>query len=203
VKNLPGGGSKLLYVAVHPQRRAGHEYYDGYDYRTIGQFADKIILMAHDYNAKSLTESEMAGGIVMTPLAPIDEVYYALSAITNAETGVQDKSKVMLQINFATAQWKMKDGAVMNQKPFTPTYDALLERINAGAEVLFDEKSQSPYAKFTNNEDGTANIVWFENKESVQAKIDLAGIFGVHGVSIWRLGTIPTYDGTQQIFMNR
>ena len=45
--------NKTLYVTVQPALSTG-AYYDGFDYRTIGQLADKVILMAHDYNPTSL-----------------------------------------------------------------------------------------------------------------------------------------------------
>lgn len=44
---------KSLYVAVHPATKDG-SYYDGYDYKAIGEIADKVIMMAYDYEAKSI-----------------------------------------------------------------------------------------------------------------------------------------------------
>lgn len=63
---------KLLYVAVHPLRHPARDTasYDGYDYRTIGALADKVILMAHDYDAKKLTEAEMENGFNHNPSRP-------------------------------------------------------------------------------------------------------------------------------------
>lgn len=55
-------GSKTIYVAIHPVLN-GSAYYDGYDYTAIGQLADRVILMAYDFDAKALTESEMAPGL--------------------------------------------------------------------------------------------------------------------------------------------
>jgi spore germination protein YaaH len=191
---------KKMYVAVHPKRRDGQAYYDGYDYKTIGQLADKVVLMAHDYNAKQLTEEEMAQGIVMTPLAPIDEVYYALRAITDPESGVEDHSKIVLQLNFAIAQWKLLDGQVSNNRPYTPAYEALVERIETGTvEFKYDETSESPYLTFADAEDGTYNVVWYEDERSIAAKTELAELFGITGISVWRLGNVPDYKGEGQL----
>jgi spore germination protein YaaH len=187
---------KKMAVAVHPKRRESQAYYDGYDYKTIGQLADKVILMAHDYNAKTLTPEEMAQGVVMTPLAPIDEVYYALRAITDETSGVQDKSKIVLQLNFAIAQWKLIDGKVTAAAPYTPDYDALFRRIETGGVVFkYDQGSESPYITFHDSNDGTDNVLWYEDERSVEAKIKLSKFFGVTGISVWRLGNIPDKQG--------
>ena len=198
VRELRGRiGERLMYVTVQPPRRAGHVYFDGYDFRAIGDVADRVILMAHDYNARFLTEAEMAAGIVMTALAPLDEVYFALRALTDSETGVADISKVMLQLNFASAQWKTQNGAVINQRPFAPSYEAIAARIRAGAELRFDESLYSSFITFFDPEDNTNNIVWFEDERSVYEKIRLAGLFGVQGISLWRLGIVPDFEDVQ------
>ena len=191
--------NKKLYVAVHPKRGNGQAYFDGYDYRAIGEVADKVILMAHDYNAVSLTESEMAAGYNDTPLTPAYEIYYALKAISDKNTGVSDLSKVWLQISFDTVQWKKTEGKVINQSAFRPSYTQLRERIlknEPGSELKmnYSQKLQNPWVTYHNTFDGTDNIIWYEDSRSVQAKLQLAKMFGINGVSLWRLGNIPDFE---------
>ncbi|KUO68673.1 MAG: hypothetical protein APF77_14810 [Clostridia bacterium BRH_c25] len=193
---------KKLYVAVHPKRGGGHTYYDGYDYRTIGDIADKVILMAHDYNAISLTESEMAIGYNDTPLTPINEIYYALKAIADKETGVADLSKVWLQLSFDTVQWKMAEGKVINRNAFRPSYVQLRDRMTknepgSDLKARYSEKLQNPWLTYYNNSDGTNNIIWYEDSRSISAKIELAKLFGINGVSLWRLGNIPDFEESE------
>lgn len=183
--------NKKIFVAVHPQVSNNKEYFDGYDYKTIGEISDKIILMAHDYNTKKLSKAEMENGIVMTPIAPISEIYYSLKMLTDSSTGVLDNNKIMLQISFDTAQWKLIDGKVINEKPFQPTYTTLEERISKGVDKKYSTLYESPYITFYNGEDLTNNVIWYENQQSVNAKIKLAKMFGVNSISIWRLGNIP------------
>lgn len=191
--------AKSLYVAVHPQRGNGQAYYDGYDYRAIGEIADRLILMAHDYNAVSLTEKEMSIGYNDTPLTPISEVYYALKAVTDKAAGVSDTSKVWLQLSFDTVQWKMVDGKVVNRKAYRPTYTQIWERMNkkepdSKLSIKYSDKLQNPYLTYYNNGDGTDNIIWYEDSRSINAKLELAKMFGVKGVSLWRLGLIPDFQ---------
>lgn len=196
-KSLTANNIKNLYVAVPPQERAGIEYFDGYDYKTIGQIADKVILMAHDYNAKTLTDSDMAAGADYTPLAPLDGVYYALRAITDKNTGVADRSKIWLQISFDWAQWQKKDGKTLNRNPVSLTYDSFQQILgNSGVSYNYDDSIQSPYVRFYDSKTGIDNTIWYENSSSVEAKIKLAKMFGVNGISLWRLGNIPDDNKT-------
>ncbi|MDR0671099.1 MAG: S-layer homology domain-containing protein [Oscillospiraceae bacterium] len=186
---MPAG--RRLYVAVHPRRRPGVAVYDGYDYRAIGALADRVILMAHDYYPKRLTQDERESGVTHTPAAPLDEVYYALRAVCDPDTGVEDRSRVLLQISFDAVQWKARDGVILNETPYAPAYSAIEARIQAGASVTFDPVAQSPYIAFRDTQDQTDNIVWYEDARSVAAKAKLAARFGLGGLSYWRLGLIP------------
>ncbi len=192
-------GNKKIYVAVHPRGRADRTYFDGYDYRTIGSIADKVILMAHDYNAKVLTEAEMNSGVIDTPLSPIKDVYFALKAITDPNSGVEDNNKILLQISFVSAQWKTRDGKVLNNKPYTPAYDAIMNRMGQ-AELDYSTKYENPFIKFYDANDNTNNIIWYEDARSVEAKIELAKLLNVKGISVWRLGNIP--EGNANTHMN-
>jgi len=187
---IPG---KLLYVAVHPAVRPGLPYFDAYDYRAIGELADKVILMAHDYHAKRMTEQEMAMNFTVTPLSPIDQVYYSLKAITDGDTGVRDRSKILFQFSFEVVQWQSKDGKVINSTPYTPAYDALVARMQSGGKINYSARYESPYVTYT-SDDGTDNTIWYEDARSVSAKMRLANMYGITGFSLWRLGNVPEYN---------
>ncbi len=186
---------KSMIVAVHPVRKAGIAYYDGYDYKSIGRLADYVILMAHDFYPKKLTKLEMRSGYTITPLVAINELYYALKGITNKETGIVDKSKIILQFSMDSVQWKLKEGAIINETPLHPSYTAISNRIRTGVAVTYIDGMKSPYIIFEDSGDKTRNIVWYEDQRSLQAKIDLMKYFGISKTSIWRLGTISDiYD---------
>ncbi len=189
---------KKIVVTVHPKT-----YYDGYDYKVLGELADAIILMAHDYEAKSLSAAEMEKGVTNTPLTPITQVYTALKAITDPLTGVQDKAKIYLQISFSSAQWQLKDGQVINASPYKPTYAMIEQRlVQEGVEIHYDEIAQNPYATYFNSTSGTDNKIWYEDSRSVSAKIKLAQMFEIHNISLWRLGNIPNYPEDSSINLN-
>ena len=183
--------SNIIYVAVQPARQPGQPYFDGYDFHAVGRIADKVILMAHDYYAKNLSDNEMQSGFNVTPLSPINEVYYALKAITDPKTGVEDVNKVLLQFSFDSVQWKLQEGRIINREPFSPTYEAIQNRISLGAVQQYSHRYESPFITFIDEEDRTDNIVWYENRRSIAAKLELAAMFSISGISLWRLGIIP------------
>lgn len=189
---------KKLYVAVHPAAKPGQAYFDGYDFRAIGNIADKIILMAHDYYAKELTNREMENGYTLTPMTPIEDIYWAFKFITDEEFGVIDREKILLQLSFDSVQWKVKDGKVINKYPYSPDYEAIRKRIQQeDVKIEYSQLYENTYAKYYNEEDETDNIIWYEDSRSINAKLKLAKMFGISGISIWRLGNIPDYKDTE------
>ena len=99
LKIIPLGGldeiGKKLYVCVSPVLSTGYygaNYYDGYDYAAIGELADKVILMAYDYEAKDMRQFVGTNYYKAVATTPINEVYLGLRAIT----AQMDASKVLL-----------------------------------------------------------------------------------------------------------
>ena len=93
----------------------------------------------------------------------------------------------------------MIEGKVVNQKAYRPSYTQLAERImkeEQGSELImnYSESLQNPWLTYYNSSDGTDNIIWYEDARSVNAKIELARLFGINGISLWRLGNIPDFE---------
>ena len=55
-----------------------------------------------------------------------------------------------------------------------------------GTSIQYDERSASPFFYFT-DEEGRANVVWFEDARSIQAKLRLNEEFDLYGISYWNL----------------
>ncbi|MDF2890232.1 MAG: hypothetical protein K0R80_599 [Clostridia bacterium] len=190
--------SKKLLVCINPAREAGQQYYNGYDFTAIGQLADSVILMAHDYDTKHLKSSEIPLFKGETPLAPINNIYYAIKYALNGGAGVP-KDKLILQVSFSASQWQFKDNTVLNTEPYNPEYTKIINRMkdmNTPVKSFnYSELYQAPF--FTYESEGIKNIIWYEDERSVAAKVKLAKMFGIKGLSIWRLGTIPDFSGAE------
>jgi len=59
--------------------------------------------------------------------------------------------------------------------------------------ITYSDTARNPCAVYT-GEDGGRYQVWYEDGRSARDKIHLARLFGINGLSIWRLGNIPNYD---------
>ena len=188
---------KNLYVTVQPNMK-NSTYFDGYDFKAIGEIADKVILMAYDYNAKSIPQDVMDSGFTTTPVTPFDEVYYALKTITDDITGVADKNKVVLGISMSNIGWTVVDGQITNSRGNTYSYSEIADMIDDGAEVKYSDKYKNPYLIY-DSDDGK-EIVWYENIRSIADKVKLAEMLGVSGISVWRLGLIPQESGELDIW---
>lgn len=202
VKELKSAlGNKKLYVAVHPVLKNSSEYFDAYDYKTLGEYADKIILMAHDYAAYTLPDNLLNTDFIATPVTPFDEVYTALKAITNAQTGVQDKSKIVFAVSTAnTTAWNTTDKKITDGKSIHPAMDTIEKRLaQPDTEITYSEKYKNPYA-FYNTEDGQQILLWYEDSRSIKDKIKLAKMFGINSLSVWRIGAIP--EGASEQYMD-
>lgn len=189
---------KKLFVAVHPTK-----YYNGYDYKTIGNISDRVILMAHDYNATSLTESYMSMGYDNTPLTPVNEIYYALKTITDSKTGITDRKKLWLQLSFKWISWNKIDGKTINSTPAAFSLSNFISLLDKSPTVTFPAEYRNPKLTFTDPATSITSTVWYEDSRSVVDKIRLAKLFGLQGISIWRLGSIPDENSATGLKYNQ
>lgn len=182
-----------LYVTVMPATADG-VYFDGYDYRAIGRLADKVILMAHDYNPTSLEGFVGSEYYKNAALTPLTSVYYSLRAATDKDTGVEDMNKLVLAISCSAMAWETDaQGRLTDASPLYPTTETVYRRISDPDTVLgWSGTYRNPWAQYT-TEEGQHVFLWYEDSRSVSEKLALARLFGVNSVSLWRLGLIPNY----------
>lgn len=204
--------NKKMFVAVNPMLN-----YTGYNYKDIAAVADKMIVMAHDYEpVTKLSKAEIqqyTGYNCADPidsLAPVKKIEQTMEDIRKY-VNKADVKKVMLQLNFDAAQWKFsvpsgsswdkisKLAMSMGTKD-TPTYQMLNDRIHnihgdgVGITYGYNNELQSPFAEYLNTSDSTHNIIIYENSRSIGAKIDLAKKYGLGGISLWSLANVPDYN---------
>jgi internalin A len=208
---------KKLYVAVNPGI-----YYDGYDYAGILNIADRVIVMAHDYEPSKrerLTKSQVeqySGYDALQPVnspAPAQLVRQALNEMQSAADDSSELSKVWLQIAFDSAQWQfdassaedfeeLSGTTLCREKRLTPLYKSIKARVDNsdgyGQNITYgyNNELQCPYIHYYNSNDKSWNMIVYEDSNSISAKIDLAKAYGLGGISVWSLANMPDYNDT-------
>ncbi len=206
--------NKKLYVAVNSLL-----YYSGYDYSTISQVADKMIIMAHDYEPSTkLTKEQVMQYTGYDSLYPID----SLAPIKQIQRVMEDVKKyvsksnlkkIMLQISFDAGQWrfqvpkgstweKLGKKALSLEALSHPTYKMLYDRIinkdGNGKSITYgyNYELESPFMQYFNTSNNTQNICLYENSRSVAVKIDISKQYGIGGISLWSLSNVPDYTSS-------
>lgn len=171
------GGSLSLYVCVSPVLATG-SYYDGYDYQAIGQLADKVILMAYDYDARNLSGYEGTEYYKTAALTPIDQVYWSLWNIVEQ---ISDTSKIVLGFSRKNMAWEIDaSGKLVSGTPVSVSNEVLEKRLAQSDTVRgWSDTYQCSYATYT-TEDGSRYFVWYDDTETVQCRLNLAKLLGGH-----------------------
>ena len=201
---------RSLFVCVSPVLTGG-AYYDGYDHRAIGELADRVILMAYDYESRDMS------GFVGTPIwengtsgklrgwfseasrnAPPGQVFWSLLAVTDPDTGVRDPGKVLLGYSCKNVAWEIdSEGRLANGKPVYFSNDTTDRYMQEGR---VRTTAGSKYITFISDE-GRQYFMWLEDP---MMNLRSAKLLGIRGASLWRLGTIPVYkDWDWSILLDR
>lgn len=64
--------------------------------------------------------------------------------------------------------------------------DAVARAADYGVPIMFDEQAMSPYYRYT-DEDNIEHEVWFENRQSIEAKLSLIDEYQLAGISWWNI----------------
>ncbi len=176
---------KTLYVCVQTP-----DWYKGFDYKALGKLCDKVILMAHDY--KDRATPVVGSANTNNPVSPFQKVYQALAAITDPDTGVEDKSKIALAIAIDSAGYEIDaSGKIAAPTLYSPGVDTLAARLRQSDTVRgWSDVYRNSYLTYT-GDGGKTYRVWYEDGRSVTEKVKLAAMFGITGVSLWRVGVLP------------
>jgi len=181
---------KSLYVCVPPvTSSAGVASAAGYDYAVIGELADQVILMAHDYDPRDASQFVGTNYYYHNfATAPIREVYLGLRYITQQV----DASKILLGYSCRSVAWQLdNEGKLISGTPVYPTTETAAKRLaQADTEIGWSDEYQQPYAIYQ-TEDGSRYILWYQDDASIQISMNAARLLGITGTSFWRLGNIP------------
>lgn len=146
----------------------------GYDYGALAEHLDFMVVMTYDQHWQ---------GGPPGPVAGIDWVRDVVDYLL--EVGVP-REKLVLGLAGYGYDWSVH--RVGTQWAQAVTYAQAMSRLaeaqrrNPGVQLQWDEKGQVPFFTYDDR------IVYFENRDSISHKIQLARERGLAGVALWRLG---------------
>lgn len=147
--------------------------YEGHNYEDIGEASNTVMVMTYEWG---YTYSEPMA------VAPIDKVRevleYAVSRIP--------RNKIYMGMPNYGYDWKLPYEKGVTRARLIGNDEAISIAAENNAEILFDERSQTPYFTYR-SADGTNHEVWFEDIRSMRAKFDLLSELGLRGAGFWNL----------------
>jgi spore germination protein YaaH len=172
-----------------------------YDYKGLSNYADYLMIMAYDESWES-PES---------PIGPVASLSFSERSIQYAINQGVPKDRIVYGIPFYARIWKLDGSTTLEGRSITgmgmsgKSVEPLAAKFNG--KLLFDEKSQSPYATFTIPTGQHAfvgstkltegeYVIWYENERSIKEKLRLPNKYGIKGTGSWALyhETPSTWD---------
>ena len=162
----PAGLAVTIAVPSKTYNDISSTWAGGFDYGTIGQYVDQMMLMTYDEHWR--------GG----PPGPVASIGWVERVVRYAiSTGVPPE-KIVLGIPAYGYDWPASG------RGRSVTYRQAMELASAhGARIQWDDVAKVPYFKY-----GAGRTVYFEDRSSVSHKIELVKKYGLAGISLWRLG---------------
>ncbi|MEZ4883606.1 MAG: glycosyl hydrolase family 18 protein [Chitinophagales bacterium] len=159
----------------------GLNNYQIYDVATLQDVVDAFIIMGYDYH---YSNSKHAG-----PVAPLKGYLSLETTLRNYICTGVDRAKLILAVPYYGREWQTKSyGVPSNSMAYVSS--RTFAEIKSKYEGQYTEKwhieSATPY--FVRGKAGDFKQCWFDSKQSIGRKYDLAITEDIGGVGMWALG---------------
>lgn len=138
------------------------------DYSRIGKIADEVKIMAYDYTSSSST----------TP-GPIGPINWIEEVLKYARIHIP-KEKIVLGIHLYSYAWD-------NSKLSALTNTTVSNMFNKGVKGTYKEEIAEGYATYNCNGENKCEM-YYQTKEGIKERRELAKRYEIKGVIYWRLG---------------
>jgi spore germination protein YaaH len=165
LKPLGYGVSIAVAAKTYDSSSATWNY--AYDYKSLAQYSDFLMIMAYDEHYPGGTPGAVASINWVTSV-----VDYALTVVP--------KEKIILGMAAYGYDWA---GTTTKSYSINGCFNLASQY---GSTINFDTTTKSKY--FTYVVSGVTHTVWFEDGDTIAYKLDLANSRDLKGVGIWRLG---------------
>ncbi len=147
--------------------------YEGHNYRAVGDNADAVLLMTYEWGYT------YGPPLAVAPIRNVRQVVdYALTIIP--------PEKIFLGIPNYGYDWTLPYVKGESRADSISNVEAIEIAVANGASIQYDEVSQSPWFRYTDQQ-GREHEVWFEDVRSIQQKFNLIKEKGLRGAGYWNL----------------
>ena len=147
--------------------------YEGHNYRAVGDNADAVLLMTYEWGYT------YGPPLAVAPIRNVRQVVdYALTIIP--------PEKIFLGIPNYGYDWTLPYVKGESRADSISNVEAIEIAAANGATIQYDEVSQSPWFRYTDQQ-GREHEVWFEDVRSIQQKFNLIKEKGLRGAGYWNL----------------
>lgn len=162
---------KLVTMAIGSKTSETYGGFSGvFDYAGLAPNLDFAVIMAYDQH--------YAGG----PAGPVADVAWVNDVLTYAKSLIPP-NKLLLGIPFYGYNWNISGGGSARAMSYT---DIVSTVFAFGAQIQMSQAAQSP--TFLYSAGNGLHQVWFENSDSLKAKLFLIDVHHLGGWAGWRLG---------------
>lgn len=164
----------LVTTAVAPKVSGDQQgtLYEAHDYAAHGEIVDRVIIMTYEWGYL------YGEPLPIAPIGPVRQVLdYATSVIPS--------NKILMGMPNYAYDWTLPyvEGTAATILTNVQAVDLARER---RVEIMYDSTYQAPYFNYIDDE-GREHIVWFDNAQSIDARLRLVSDYGLAGVSYWTL----------------
>lgn len=138
----------------------------------MGAAANSVLLMTYEW------------GYTYGPPMAVAPVNKVREVIEYAVTQIP-RNKIDMGIPNYGYDWPLPYVQGVTKARTIGNVEAVQIAVREGAQIQFDEESQSPY--FNYNKGNVQHEVWFEDVRSLQAKFNLIKEFGLRGAGYWQI----------------
>ncbi|UFJ41024.1 glycoside hydrolase family 18 [Brevibacillus humidisoli] len=142
-----------------------------FDYRSLGRYADRIVLMTYDeHNPR-------------TAPGPVASYDWTESTIRYALSQKVPPEKILVGI--AAYGWNWSEAGGKAKYTSYPEVANYLRRYDV--QPVWDDQARASRFRYRDDA-GFMHDVWYENSQSLQAKLQLLETYNLGGIGVWRLG---------------
>jgi spore germination protein len=164
----------LVFVTINPISVSDGVRFEQIDYTLFDQLSHNIIFMNYEWATN------------INPPSPISSIYN-LDLFLDYINQFITPDKVIIGMATIGYDWELPFSAGISSVNSLTLNRAINLALEVDAEIQFDEKSQTPYYRysFVSNGNQIEHIVWFIDARSINSLLGLVTEYALNGIGVW------------------